>query len=152
MLNLLRSLLSGGPAPEPAAEHERIQVATCVLLLEMAHADSEFREMEALLIRDILRKKFQLSADAAAELIEFSQEERRESLDLHQFASQINRDFTLDEKLEVMETLWRIVYADGVLDKYEDYLIRKIATLLRLSHPQMIEAKLKILDEIRSAP
>jgi uncharacterized tellurite resistance protein B-like protein len=149
MFDRLRKLLTGGPVREEEREHERVQVATCVLLLEMAHADDEFQEMEELLIRDLVQQKFELSADCAAELMEFAQEQRKEILDLHQFARQINADFTIEEKEEVMETIWRIVYADGVLDQHEDYLVRKIATLLRLSHRQMIAAKVKVLDEVR---
>jgi uncharacterized tellurite resistance protein B-like protein len=149
MFDRLRNLLTGGPVQEAKQEHERVQVATCVLLLEMAHADEEFQDMEELLIRDLLQRKFELSADSAAELLSFAQQQRQESLDLHQFARQINADFSIEEKVEVMEAVWRIIYADGVLDQHEDYLVRKIATLLRLSHRQMIAAKIKILDQMR---
>lgn len=148
MLNRLKNILAAGPAAEPAAEHERIQVATCVVLLEMAHADEEFHEMEAHLIRDLLQHRFDLSAEAAAELMALARREREESLDLFRFTRQINDGFTREEKQEIMEALWRIVYADGVLDKFEDFLVRKLATLLRLSHGKMIEAKLKVLDEV----
>jgi uncharacterized tellurite resistance protein B-like protein len=49
----------------------------------------------------------------------------------------------MEEKLQIIENVWRIAYADGRLDKHEDYLVHKLATLLRLSHKQLIEAKLK---------
>jgi uncharacterized tellurite resistance protein B-like protein len=149
MLNRIKSLLGSGPSAQPEAEHERIQVATCVLLLEMAHTDGEFHAMEGTLIQDLLRHKFDLSEAATAELIDFARQKREESLDLYQFARQINENFSIDEKLDVMEVLWRIIYADGVLDKYEDYLVRQLATLLRLSHRQMIDVKVRVLDEIR---
>lgn len=149
MLNRIKSLLAGGPAKEPALEHERVQVATCVVLLEMAHADEEFQDMEEILVRDLLRRKFDLSEADATELIEFARAQRQDSLDLYQFTRQINEQFSRKEKLEMMEALWRIIYADGVLDKYEDYLVRQLATLLRLSHPEMIETKVKVLDELR---
>ena len=148
MLNRIKTLLASGPSAEPEAEHERIQVATCVLLLEMAHTDGEFHAMEGALIQDLLQHKFDLSETATAELMEYARQERETSLDLYQFARQINENFTLEEKLEVMDVLWRIIYADGVLDKYEDYLVRQLATLLRLSHRQMIDAKVKVLDEV----
>jgi uncharacterized tellurite resistance protein B-like protein len=75
--------------------------------------------------------------------------ERRQSHDLFQFAKEINAHFSREEKLEIMDTLWRIIYADGVLDKYEDALIRQLATLLRLTHREMIEAKVAVLDELQ---
>jgi uncharacterized tellurite resistance protein B-like protein len=149
MLNRIKSILGGGPVSDPSQEHERIQVATCVVLLEMAHADEEFHAMEETLVRDLLQRKFEISDQDVTELIEFAQAQRRESLDLFQFTRQINEHFTRSEKMEMMEALWRLVYADGVLDKYEDYLVRQLATLLRLAHGEMIAAKVKVLDELR---
>lgn len=149
MFDRIRALI--GVAPAGAAQpHERIHVATAALLLEMAHTDEEFHQMEEVLIRDILQRKFSLPQEAVSELLQLAQRERQQSLDLFQFAREINQNFSPAEKLEIMETLWRIIYADGVLDKYEDYLVRKLATLLRLSHREMIDAKLRILDEGRS--
>lgn len=149
MFDLIKSLLSGGPSADPGREHERLQVAMAALLLEMAHADAQFHEMEGVLVRDLLQQKFELTAEAVAELLQLAQQERESTLDLFHFAREINASFTREEKLEVMEGLWRIIYADGVLDKYEDYLVRKLATLLRLSHQEMIGAKVKVLDQLR---
>lgn len=149
MFDRIRALLGAAPAGM-AQSHERIHVATAALLLEMAHTDENFHEMEEVIIRDILQQRFALSEEAISELLQMAQQERKQSLDLFQFAREINQNFSPDEKLEIMETLWRIIYADGVLDKYEDYLVRKLATLLRLSHREMIGAKLKVLGEDRS--
>ena len=86
--------------------------------------------------------------EARKELIELAGEKSDASIDLHQFTRKINESFTEEEKLQVVRTLWRIVYADGVFDKYEDFLMRRLVTLLRLSHRQMIEAKVRVLDEV----
>jgi uncharacterized tellurite resistance protein B-like protein len=85
MLNRIKSLLGGGPANEPALEQERIQLATCVVLLEMAHADEEFHAMEETLVRDLLQRKFAISDQDVSELVEFAQARRQESLDIFQF-------------------------------------------------------------------
>ena len=148
MFDRIISILNPGPAAEPRLETERIQVATCALLLEMGHSDGNFREIEQLVARDLLEKKFDLTQEAVDELIEYAQSERENSHDLYNFAREINEHFSLGEKLEVMETLWRIIYADGVLDKYEDALVKQLTTLLRLSHRQMIDIKVKVLDEL----
>ena len=123
-------------------------MATCVVLLEMAHADEQLHELEERLVRDLLQRKFDLADEDVAELIEYARQERASSLDLFQFTRRINEHFTRAEKLEMMEGLWRLVYADGVLDKYEDYLVRQLATLLRLGHHEMIAAKVRVLDEL----
>ncbi len=149
MLKLIQNLLGGGAAMSEADEKDRVQVATCVLLLEMAHSDGELHDLEGALIEDLLQKKFSLSAETTAELLQLADGERQSSFDLHQFTRQINENFSIEEKLEVLEGLWRIVYADGVLDKYEEHLMRQLASLLRLSHRQMIDAKLKVRDEVQ---
>ena len=148
MLDRLKSLLGSGATRDPQEKQERLQVATAALLLEMAHTDEAFQPMESIVIRDLLQKKFDLSAESAAELMQYAQQARETSLDLFGFARQINESFSREEKFEVMEGLWRVIYADGVLDKYEDYLVRKLATLLRLSHREMIDLKVKVLDEL----
>ena len=151
MLKRLKNILTGtGPVEEPRLERERIQVATCVILLEMATADSEFQREERQIIDRLLREKFALSSEAAEELMELADREREASLDLQQFTREINDGFSREEKFEIMETLWRIVYADGVVDKFEDHLVRKLAFLLRLSHREMIDCKIRVLEETRS--
>ena len=95
------------------------------------------------------KAKFDLDDAMAAESIEYARGDLEESLDLYQFTRDINANFTLDEKYEVMEAVWRIIYADGVLDQYEDALARQITTLLHLNQRKSIDLKVKILDEQR---
>ena len=148
MFNRIKSLLQGHADNIPReSRYERVQVATCALLLEVAHSDGHYQALEAKIVHELLAEKFGLSAAAVAELVDYSQEYRRESLDLFQFAREINAHFSREEKCDVMEGVWRLIYADGTLDKYEDALARQLATLLRLDHRDVIERKLKVLDE-----
>lgn len=148
MLGRIARLLSSGPQPDPQKEHERIRVATCALLLEMAHADKSLHALEEQVVHDLLAEKFNLSTEAIDELVAYSQQEREASVDLFRFVRVINEHFTIEEKHEVMEALWRIVYADGVLDKHEDALARQLSALLRISPKKSIELKVKVLDEL----
>ncbi len=151
MLNRFLKLISGEePSRKASGSQERIQVATCVLLLELAQADSQFQPLEETLIKNLLQKKFSLSQEATDDLIALSQERLKESLDLFQHVRLINEHFSREEKLEIVDVLWRIVYADGVLDRYEDALMRQLTTLLRLSPKDMIASKIKILEESRN--
>lgn len=70
-----------------------------------------------------------------------------ESVDLWQFADLINKNYTPDEKVAIIEILWQIVYVDGKMDEHEHYLMNKLSSLLRLSHNQLIDAKLKVLKK-----
>ncbi len=125
-------------------EHD-IRVATCALFVEIARIDEEFTEAEMETILSILREKYDLSQDHADALIAEAEKELDQSVDLWQFASLINENYSTEEKIEIIETLWRIVYVDGKMDAHEHYLMNKLQSLLRLTHEQLITAKLKVL-------
>ena len=117
--------------------------------IRVAHSDGHYKAVEASVVHALLAEKFNLSSAAVADLIDYAHDHRAESLDLFQFAREINAHFSREEKLDVMEGIWRVIYADGSLDRYEDALARQLATLLRLDHKDVIDRKLKILDEVK---
>jgi len=121
-----------------------IRIATCALLLEMSNIDGEFSALERESIISILKRNFDLSDEHATTLLEASNVELKGSIDIWQFTNLINQNYSIEEKIRVAEMVWDVVYADGKLDKHEDYLVHKLATLLRLTHKQLIEAKLKV--------
>ncbi len=123
---------------------ERIPLAAAVLLLEIAHADGEFDSSERALLGELLKEHFGVSEDSLGDLLRFAEETRQSSNDLHQFTREINKAFTQPEKEEIAEALWKLVYADGRLDCYEDALMRQLGTLIGLSHRQLIDAKLRV--------
>lgn len=127
-------------------QNHDIRIATCALFLEMAQIDGEFSEKERQSILGILKQEYDLADEVAVELTEAADKERQDSIDLWQFTNQINENYSEDEKIRVVEFLWKLVYADGKLDQHEDYLIHKLATLLGVRHDQLIDAKMKILN------
>jgi uncharacterized tellurite resistance protein B-like protein len=124
-------------------EHD-LYVATCALFVEMARIDGTFTQSELETILGVLKEKYGLSGEHADALIAEADKERDQSVDLWQFARLINENYSTDEKIEIVETLWQIVYVDGKMDRYEHYLMGKLKNLLRLSHNQLIDAKLKV--------
>lgn len=152
MLSRLMSLFaSPGEAAAPTSPEERLQVATCVVLLEVAQADDEFSDGERARLSEVLRRRFSLEEEEVAALIELAREARLDSFDLWKFTNQINRACSAREKEGIIREVWRVVYADGSLDGHEDYLMHKLAQLLNLNHSQLIEAKLAVLEENRNA-
>jgi uncharacterized tellurite resistance protein B-like protein len=125
------------------ASHD-VRMATCALLLEISYIDGEFSEPERERIISILKRDYGLSNSYAVSLIEASRKELQGSVDLWQFTKLINQNYTIEEKIQIIETIWHVAYADGKLDKHEDYLIHKLARLLRLTHKQLIDAKLSV--------
>jgi len=146
MLNLNRFFASqeNGVESVPKDETERVQVATCALLLEIGHSDEEFSDAERDTILEIVQREFDLSKELAHELLDLSKKEREKSIDLWQFAKAIRQNYSVEDKTKVMETIWEVIYADGTLDPHEDYLVHKLSKLLGLSHKQLIDAKLRV--------
>lgn len=129
------------------ASHDT-RIAACAILLEMANIDGEFSDSEKESIVAILKKDFRLSDEHAQSLLQASRDELNGSVDLWQFTNLINQNYSRDEKREIMETVWRVAYMDGRLDKHEDYLMHKLANLLRLTHKELIDAKIRVLHEV----
>lgn len=151
MFKRIMTLLQGQDEVAGESRFARVQVATCALLLEVAHSDGHYQAVEAQIVHDLLAKKFNLSASAVAELVDYAHQHRDQTHDLFQFAREINAHFSREEKLAVMAGVWQLIYADSTLDKYEDAMARQLATLLRLDHKDVIGLKLKVLEEMRGA-
>ena len=122
-----------------------IRVAACALFVEIARIDEKFTPEELETVLSILNYRYNLSGEHANALITEAEKELENSVDLWQFAKLINENYSIDEKIELVEMLWQIVYVDGKMDDYEHYLMNKLKHLLRLSHDQLINAKLKVL-------
>ena len=150
----LKNLLQKNDTQEPEHEDydpaERLKIATCVILLEVAQSDDEFSSLEKATLSAILQKEFQIHQEAVDALIQVSRRKREESIDLYQFTKIVNQQSSLQEKIRMVELAWHIIYADTELNRYEDHFVHKLARLLRLQHEDLIEAKMKVLDQIRT--
>lgn len=150
MLDRIRSFFQEQIAPETASAgpDRRLQIATCALLLEVAHADDDFSADERALVRDLLRDRFDLDTAQAAELMALAEEQRGASTDLYRFARLLNEHLDRPQKQAVLAELWRIVYSDGRLEAHEDALLHKLANLFGLRHQELIALKLQVKREL----
>ncbi|MBN2417100.1 TerB family tellurite resistance protein [bacterium] len=139
-----------GSDDSAAEEPVDIRTALAVILMEMAGADDEFDQQEERLVLQILQETFSLDDEAAAVIADQAREAREESVDLYRFTSRINRACSREEKLQMMDMLWEVIYSDGRLDGHEDHLIHRLTTMLNLDHRDMIESKLKAAAKHRS--
>jgi len=121
-----------------------VRIAACAILLEMSQIDGDFSGAERNGILTVLARDFGIRDEESAALLNAADEELRGSRDLWQFTRLINEHYSPEEKIAIIETVWRIAYTDGRLDQHEDLLVHKLANLLRLEHRQLIEAKVKV--------
>jgi uncharacterized tellurite resistance protein B-like protein len=137
LLNLLN-----GPAAARQAPDEALSVA--LLLLELARSDYEFPEVEQRRIVELLGQRYGLDAAQSEALLLRAQAAGREAVSLFDYVQALNARYGPEGKLELMELLWQVAYADGRLDPNEEHLLRKLAGLLYVSDADFIRIKLKV--------
>jgi uncharacterized tellurite resistance protein B-like protein len=150
MLFKIKNLLAGEIDKNDSSGTKNISLAICVLLLEVAKVDGEFDDEEFESILDTMHFRFKLSDEESEELISIANTTREKKLDIFPFTHLLNNSLDKEKRIEVLEEIWRVVYADGKLDAHEDYLVHKLAKLLNLRHSELIEAKLIVLEEMRN--
>ena len=147
MFDYLKSMITT-KTNEQDNPQKKLQVATCALFYEMARADEKFSENEHEMIISIMKKRFELENEEVNELISRTEESVKESVSIYEYTTLIDDNFSRYEKLELMKNLWRLIYTDKKLDKYEDNLIKRIGDMLKLEHKEVIEAKLVVKGEL----
>lgn len=145
MLNRIRGffeehLLPGQVGPEADPDHV-LRLAVSALLLEMSRMDGDVRPDERQAVEEAVRTCFDLSAAETTELLELAEAERADSTDYYQFTRLINGSYSLEQKVKLIEVLWRVAYATEGLHMYEEHLARKVAELLYVPHSAFIAAK-----------
>jgi len=139
---MLRKLQSLFTAERPAKnEEEAKRMALAVLLFETSRMDATLLGCERRMSVQALRQYFGLGEAEAERLVAAAEKEAGATSDYHRYTDCINRGFSAEEKVGIVESLWRVAYADGELDKHEEYLIRKVARLIGVSHRDFIAAK-----------
>jgi uncharacterized tellurite resistance protein B-like protein len=142
MINALKSLfiLPGGDSPE---EHtHRVHLASAALLIETARADFTQDAEEQVALERLLCASLPLSREEVHALVEHASKRVDAATSLYEFTRVINDHYGPAEKLELIDSMWRVAYADGNLDKYEEHLIRQVAELTYVPHPDYIRSKL----------
>jgi uncharacterized tellurite resistance protein B-like protein len=134
----------GGTAGEESPQREQAKnLAVAALLVEVLRADYDVSGPERRQVLESIRGVLGLDAGQCETLLELAEQRVDEAHDLHQFTTEVNRAFSADEKLGLVEQLWRVAQADQTVHKYEEHLIRRISDLLHVPHRQFIAAKLR---------
>ncbi len=137
MINRIKALLGGSGSPADAAERADTSadkhLVVAALLVEAAHVDASFDERERQVILDLVSQRFGLAPREAASLLDAAQVAQHAAIDLVGFTRRIKDYFSGEERIEVIEMLWEVVYADGRVDEFEASLMRRIGGLMYVS-------------------
>lgn len=130
------------------SKNQKIEIAACALFIEIAKADGEFTDDERKFIISEMKSTFNLDDDYVNDLILLAEQRVKESVSLYEFTGVINTTFTFEEKIELIESLWKLIYKDEKLNQYEDHLIKRISATINIEHKQIINAKLWVKEQM----
>jgi uncharacterized tellurite resistance protein B-like protein len=124
-------------------DEHALQLATAALLIELMRADFKVEEAERSMVEGAIRKVFDLSHEETEELIRLAEDESSRSRSIYEFTHLIDRNFSMEKKIYIVELLWRVALSDAEIEQHEEYMIRKIAKLLHVYHDDFINAKIR---------
>jgi len=127
---------------------DELQLALGALLVEAAHSDDNFDHRERTVISRLLERRFQLSPHDARALIEAAERVTDRSVELFRFTRIINERLSVEERTELIEMMWEVAYADGVLDKFEDSLLRRVGGLIYIPDRERGMARQRVLKRL----
>jgi uncharacterized tellurite resistance protein B-like protein len=147
MFDEIKAWLEGGDdSPKPPDSTDEVQLAAAALLVEAAHIDDDLDPRERAVIDRILERRFKLSAAAARRLVAEAERVSERSTQLFRFTRVVNDRFSLEQRIELMEMLWEVVYADGAVEALEDTLLRRLGGLIYVPDRERGAARQRVLQ------
>lgn len=150
MIDRMLDFLTGRKAPALADQPGELELAVAALLIEAARMDDQFDAAERATIERLLKGRFGLSHDSVQSLMEAAEAAVRQSTQFFPFTREIVQRISHDDRAHILEMMWEVAYADGVLDPHEDALLRRIAGLIHVSDQERGLARQRALEKITS--
>ncbi len=135
------------PSAPTSLSSPDLERVSAVLLVEIARADHAIDDRECAAIKNALAKASSLTSEELDALIKSAFDDANNASSLHEHVSAINEHFSKANKIALIEQMWRVGLADGDIDGYEDYTIRKLCDLLFIRHRDFMQAKHRVLNE-----
>lgn len=142
LLKALKTLFETPENENQQSREQRMHTAAAALLIETARADFTQDGEEEAALTQLLINNLSLTQAGVKKLVEQAGRQVDEATSLYEFTREINDHYSAQEKLDLIEMMWKVAYADGRIDKYEEHLIRQVAELTYVPHPAYIRCKL----------
>lgn len=148
MIKRVLDFLTGRAAPAPAESGDELELAVAALLIEAARMDDSFDAAERAMIERLLAEKFDLPPAEVQSLVEAAEQAVRRSTQFFPFTQQICKRIDPEARVHIIEMMWEVAYADGVLDPHEDMLLRRIAGLIAVPDRERMIARKRALEKL----
>ncbi len=143
MIEALRRLFEKDAGGAPEDRDRALRLATAALFFEVVRADGTVAEEERRTMRAAIQSTFAVAADEIDALMQEAEERSRSSASLYELTSVVDRALGPEDKKRIVELLWLLAFADQRKDPLEEHLVRTVAGLLHVSHPDFIDAKMR---------
>lgn len=144
MIKKLYKIISQREQAADAVDEDRaLQLATAALLMEVASADYEISASERDTVRRLVEENYGVTADEAAEIAARAEQDSNHVTSLYPFTRMIMDECSMEDRVEIVNMLWQVTAADGIIDAHETHLVRKIAELLYVPHSEFIRTRLQ---------
>ena len=149
--NLFDTLVPSAAGGLARDDQQALQLAAAVLLVEVMRSDADLAQSEQDSVLAVLQRHFALSRADSVELLARAHQMAVDAYDYQRFTAQLNQALDLPEKVQLLEYLWQVAYADGQLAAHEQHVMRKIADLLYIGHGDYINAKMRAKAAVASS-
>ena len=132
---------SSGSHDDNRSDDDQLQLATCILLIEVSKSDDDYDVDEQKKIKSLLQKKFEMSKDDIENIYALCDKEHDRMTSLFEWTDIINKECNYEQKCIIIGFMWDIAFIDSKIDKYEDLTIRKVSDLIHVKHKDFISLK-----------
>ena len=147
MIERLLTFLAGMEAPAAEPKPDELELAVAALLIEAARMDDDFDAAERATIERLLAERFDLAPEAVRALVETAEQKVRDTAQYFPFTREITKRLSTEQRVGIIEMLWEVAYADGIIDPYEDMLLRQIAGLIHVPDRERGLARKRALEK-----
>ncbi len=141
---VLDNLMSGDSAREETERVDDTRLAAAALLVHASTIDGYVEEAETERLQSVLKDRYGLSDDQLHELVVAAERSERDAVDIYSFTSKLKKALSEEDRLDIIEMMWEIAFADGEVHGYEENLIWRTAELLGVSSRERIRARKKV--------
>lgn len=143
MIEMLKKLFSQRTDNESSDSSEQaIHIACLALLIETGKSDHTLDDIELDAIIKLAKTDFNILQANIDALITHARKNADDATSLFEFTSLINENLKQEQKYQLILAMWKVAFADGRIDRYEEHIIRRVADLIYVQHARFIEAKL----------
>ncbi|MCQ8185359.1 TerB family tellurite resistance protein [Parvularcula maris] len=141
MLDRLLNSLRGNTEQSAEDKTDDLPRAVAALLVEAAAADEDYTGEERSLILSLLEDRFSLGREKTEALLAEAEAAQAEANDLYQFSRVVKDGLSREEKMKLIEDMWRVVLTDDHRDPHEEMVIRRLVGLIYLEDTDSAEAR-----------